>query len=221
MSVVLRSVRYALLTVALGVGALSSQALALYPDKPVTIVVPFAPGGANDVVVRAIQQPFAEALGQPIIVENRGGAGGSVGAGYVARARNRRLHPADGRHRLCREPEPLRQGAVRSLEGFRASRGAHDLSGDLHRAPRHGRRHLAGTDRLRQGAAWRAQLFDARRRHAAASRGRVAQAAHRHQHGAHPLSGRGAGRAGAPLRRPSTSPRPRSRSPSRRSKPAR
>src|SRR5262245_10637314 len=61
--------------------------VAAYPERPLTIVVPFAPGGANDVVVRAIQQPLAEALGQPIVIENRGGAGGSVGAGYVARAR--------------------------------------------------------------------------------------------------------------------------------------
>src|SRR5262245_19007677 len=58
-----------------------------YPERPVIIVVPFAPGGANDIVVRAIQQPLAEALGQPIVIENRGGAGGSVGYGYVARAR--------------------------------------------------------------------------------------------------------------------------------------
>ncbi len=67
-------------------GALPVAASA-YPERPVTIVVPFAPGGANDVVMRAIQQPLAEALGQPIVIENRGGAGGSVGAGYVARAR--------------------------------------------------------------------------------------------------------------------------------------
>jgi tripartite-type tricarboxylate transporter receptor subunit TctC len=62
-------------------------ASAAYPERPVTIVVPFAPGGANDVVVRLIQAPLGDVLGQPIIVENRGGAGGSIGIGQVARAR--------------------------------------------------------------------------------------------------------------------------------------
>jgi tripartite-type tricarboxylate transporter receptor subunit TctC len=85
MSIVASAARGGLLVLALG--AVATPALAIYPDKPVTIVVPFAPGGANDVVVRAIQQPLSEALGQTIVVENRGGAGGSVGAGFVARAR--------------------------------------------------------------------------------------------------------------------------------------
>src|SRR5436309_9686955 len=75
------------LVIALASLSTPSPAVADYPERPVTIVVPFAPGGANDVVVRAIQQPLSEALGQPVIVENRGGAGGSLGAGFVARAR--------------------------------------------------------------------------------------------------------------------------------------
>lgn len=61
-------------------------ACADYPDRSITLVVPFAPGGANDVVARIIYQPLAEALGQPVVIENRGGAGGNVGAGVVARA---------------------------------------------------------------------------------------------------------------------------------------
>jgi tripartite-type tricarboxylate transporter receptor subunit TctC len=65
----------------------STPAFAIYPERPVTIVVPFAPGGANDVVVRLIQAPLAETLGQPIIIENRGGAGGNIGIGQVAHAR--------------------------------------------------------------------------------------------------------------------------------------
>ena len=57
-----------------------------YPDKPVRLVVPFPPGGSNDVVGRIVAQALGERLGQQVIVENKGGAGGIVGTEAVAKA---------------------------------------------------------------------------------------------------------------------------------------
>lgn len=65
----------------------ATHAQAPYPSRPVTLVSPFPAGSGNDLVARAIQPALGEALGQPIVVENRPGAGGAIGAQSVARAR--------------------------------------------------------------------------------------------------------------------------------------
>ena len=61
-----------------------------YPNKPVRLVVPYAPGGATDVIGRVLAKQLSESLGQQFVVDNRAGAGGSLGAGQVAKS------PADG-----------------------------------------------------------------------------------------------------------------------------
>jgi len=76
---------------ALGNAALPTWAqTARYPSRPIMLVVPFAPGGAVDVSGRAIADRLGKLLGQPIVVDNRGGAGGAIGSTYVAKA------PPDG-----------------------------------------------------------------------------------------------------------------------------
>ena len=58
----------------------------VYPDKPVRFVVPYPPGGGTDVIARIVQERFQAALGQSILIDNKGGAGGSVGTELVSRA---------------------------------------------------------------------------------------------------------------------------------------
>src|SRR5580704_3557447 len=71
-------------------GATCSIALAEYPERQITMIVCFPAGGGTDIAMRLINTELGEALGKPVIVENRGGAGGSLGTTFVARA------PADG-----------------------------------------------------------------------------------------------------------------------------
>ncbi|HME28498.1 MAG TPA: tripartite tricarboxylate transporter substrate-binding protein [Pseudolabrys sp.] len=70
--------------------AQAQNSTASYPDHPITLIVPYAPGGGNDVMARAVADPMGKSLGQPLVVENRGGAGGSVGTRQIAKA------PPDG-----------------------------------------------------------------------------------------------------------------------------
>jgi tripartite-type tricarboxylate transporter receptor subunit TctC len=78
-----------LLTGALAALSLAAAAPVLaqaYPNKPVTLLVPYAPGGATDIIGRVIAEELSQTLGQRVVVENRAGAAGSVGAAAVARA---------------------------------------------------------------------------------------------------------------------------------------
>jgi tripartite-type tricarboxylate transporter receptor subunit TctC len=67
--------------------ALPQPAKAEYPDRPVTMIVPFAPGGPADIVGRILSTFMPQTLGQSIVIENRGGAAGNIGMGIAARAK--------------------------------------------------------------------------------------------------------------------------------------
>lgn len=84
------SSRRLLLSIGLGLAGLATLpavAQDKYPSRPITMVVPFPPGGSVDIMARQYSEPLSRVLGVPIVVENRPGAGGSVGAQYVARAK--------------------------------------------------------------------------------------------------------------------------------------
>ncbi|MDQ2779779.1 MAG: tripartite tricarboxylate transporter substrate binding protein [Pseudomonadota bacterium] len=72
-------------------GGAVAQTADSYPDKPLTFVVPYPPGGAADLFARSFAQALALKLGQPVVVENKAGANGNIGSAYVAKQR-----PADG-----------------------------------------------------------------------------------------------------------------------------
>ena len=73
----------ALLASALASGWAAAQP---YPNRPITLVVPFPPGGATDAIARIVQDSMSQSLGQQIVIENIGGAGGMIAAGRAARA---------------------------------------------------------------------------------------------------------------------------------------
>ena len=92
-----RTAFFAVLALA-SIGAVGAQT---YPAKPVRLIVPFAPGGGTDILARILCQRLTEAMGQPFIVENRGGAGGIIGAELAAKS------PADGYTLLLGSPGSL------------------------------------------------------------------------------------------------------------------
>jgi tripartite-type tricarboxylate transporter receptor subunit TctC len=68
----------------------AAQAQESYPSRPITLIVPFPPGGSTDVIARVVAERLRAELGQPVVIDNRGGAGGSLGTAAIAKA------PPDG-----------------------------------------------------------------------------------------------------------------------------
>ena len=107
-------VRYAAgLLVACSAAFSASPALADWPDKPITFVAPFSAGGANDLVARIIAKAVGTTLNQTVIVENRPGAGGVVGAAHVARS------PADGYTYLVGSNGTVTNSLIRSDQPYK------------------------------------------------------------------------------------------------------
>ena len=185
--------RGALALLVAGIALSPAPVLAQYPNKAVRLVIPFPPGGSNDVVGRTIAAELSTRLQQPVVVENVGGAGALIGTDMVARA------PADGYTLLLVSVAFAFNPAIYKLPYDPAT--AFAPVAILGVGAGGGRRHgettgcdAAGSAGTREGETGGAQLCDGRRGELPAPGERALQAPGRHRHRPRAVQGRRARR---------------------------
>ena len=164
-----------------------------FPSKPIKLIVPFPPGGPNDIIARLVGQRMSEITKQPVVIENRGGQAGVLGTDAIAKA------APDGytigivsASSLVINPtmEKVPYDVAKDFAPGHA--GEHGAGNACCRQQRSRRRH-EGADRARQGPAGETQFRIRRRRRPAAPCRRTAQADRQHRRRARALPGRCAG----------------------------
>jgi len=133
---------------------IAAQAQAGYPDHPITLIVPYAAGGGNDVLARAVAEPMGKVLGQPLVIENHGRCRwfGRHPPGRQGRAG--RLHARARRYwYACHRSDALSECRLRPSQGLRPNRPDRHQPAHYPGEPVGGRAQCAGADRARQGAA--------------------------------------------------------------------
>ena len=119
----------------LGCGAFDGAGATSYPAKPVKLVIPYPPGGGTDITGRAMAQRLSEVLGQSVVIENKPGATGMIGAASVAKAPAGRLHGAVRRgERDGDQRQPVQEHDLRSAHRLRAGDPGRDLPAGVRRA---------------------------------------------------------------------------------------
>ena len=110
----------------------TARAQPIAGGRPIRLIVPFPPGGAVDILGRLLVERLGPALGQPVVVENRGGAGGNIGADALAKAvPDGSDHRADQRHHPLRRALPVQIHALRPAEGPRPGVADHHRAAAL------------------------------------------------------------------------------------------
>ena len=146
-------------------GVATAAAAEDYPTRPVRVIVGFGPGAVADIIARVMATRMSQSLGQQIVVENRPGAGSSLGAEYVARA------PKDGYTLLmCTVAQTINpainNAELRFRQGLCADHAGRQRAADAGGASVAPAQQRAGADRAGEGEARRRSIRLVRRRHA-------------------------------------------------------